>query len=249
MMRTKIVTVCTKDYILGLEVMLQSLTDNNHRVAIEQIPVVVISNDLTEEDLVVSKKIYPHIEIVSFDESKYTHINELKQKQQAFGDYTKYEIFGVDADRLVFLDSDTLILGNIDRLLDCSDDISMVRELYIDQYNTGVMVINKKYLGDHITRHLIELTGYYGITEHLDQDIINLMFYNETVELPLSYNFLKIYHKGLFANSGLAKYVNILHYVVKKPWQNRGIALIEDGSLWLEKYWFDYYARVLKLKN
>lgn len=248
-MRTKIVTVCTKDYIVGLEVMLKSLIDNNNRLVKEQIPVVIISNDITNEDLVVAKKIYSPLEIVKFDQSKYASINELKQKRQAFGDYTKYEVFSVDADRIVFLDTDTVILNDIDYLFDFDGDIGMVRELYIDQYNTGVMVINKNCLGSHITQHLIQLTSYYGITEHLDQDIINFMFYNDIVEIPLAYNFLKIYHKGLFANSGLAKYVKILHYVVKKPWQNKQPVLIEEGSLWLEKYWFDYYARVLKFKN
>ena len=67
--------------------------------------------------------------------------------------------------------------------------------------------------------------------------------------MPLSYNFLKIYHKQIFINTGLPKHVKVLHYVVKKPWQQREPVPLEQGTLWLERYWFDYYSKVLNLKN
>ena len=140
----------------------------------------------------------------------------------AFGYYTKFELFSItDFDKIIFLDSDTLILGNIDYLIDFKDDFGAVRELFIDQHNTGVMVINKKYLNTKITEDLIKLTELYGITEHLDQDIINNYFLDVITDIPISYNFLKIYNKGIFKNLGLPKYVKILHYVVKKPCQNK----------------------------
>ena len=47
----------------------------------------------------------------------------------------------------------TLILGNIDHLIDFKEDFGAVRELYIDQHNTGVMVIGKKYLNPQITQN------------------------------------------------------------------------------------------------
>jgi len=40
------VTVCNKDYLIGFEVMLKSLIDNNPRVIKEDIPFVVILNIL-----------------------------------------------------------------------------------------------------------------------------------------------------------------------------------------------------------
>jgi lipopolysaccharide biosynthesis glycosyltransferase len=243
------VTVCDKHYLIGFEVMLKSLVENNPRVVLEDIPFCIISNDLTEEDLYISKKIHKNIFLKKYDEFKYKKIEELKKQNVSFGDYTKYEIFSVcDVNRIIFLDSDTLILGNIDKLIDFNGDFGAVKELYIDQHNTGVMVIGKKYLNNKITQDLIDLTNIYGITEHLDQDIINYYFQDVISDFPISYNFLKIYNKEIFQNSGIPNHVKILHYVVKKPWQIKPLVMLEEGTLWTEKYWFNYYSKILKLK-
>ena len=71
------VTVCDKEYIIGFEVMLKSLIENNPRVIKENIPFTIISNDLTPDDLIVSKKIHNHIILKTYDSSKYYEIDEL----------------------------------------------------------------------------------------------------------------------------------------------------------------------------
>jgi lipopolysaccharide biosynthesis glycosyltransferase len=243
------VTVCNKEYLIGFEVMLKSLTDNNPRVINDNLPFVIITNDLNPEDLVTSRKIYNNIHIKRYDESKYSQIEELKKQQMAFGDYTKYEIFSLtEFKKIIFLDSDTIILGNIDYLIDFKESFGCVRELFIDQYNTGVMVIGNEYLNPKITEDLINLTNVYGITEHLDQDIINNYFIDVITPIPLEYNYLKIYSKQIFQNTGLPDYVKIIHYVVKKPWQQKPLVFLEEGTLWTERYWFEYYSKVLKYK-
>jgi lipopolysaccharide biosynthesis glycosyltransferase len=243
------VTVCNKEYLIGFEVMLKSLIDNNPRITEENIPFCIISNDITENDLYTSIKIHKNIFLKRYDESKYSQIEELKKKQMAFGDYTKYEIFSIETEsNIIFLDSDTVILGNIDYLIDFKEPFGCVRELFIDQYNTGVMVIGNKYLNPKITEDLINLTNIYGITEHLDQDIINNYFIDVITPIPLEYNYLKIYSKQIFQNTGLPNYVKIIHYVVKKPWQQKPLVILEEGTLWTERYWFEYYSKVLKLK-
>jgi len=242
------VTVCNKDYLIGFEVMLKSLIDNNPRVVNENIPFTIISNDISEDDLFVSKQIHNNIDIKNFNQTKYYEIDELKKIKMAFGDYTKYEIFSIqDTNKIIFLDSDTLILGNIDYLIDFKEDFGAVRELYIDQHNTGVMVIGKKYLNKQITNDLINLTQRYGITEHLDQDIINNYFTDVITDIPISYNYLKIYSKQIFQNTGLPNHIKILHFIVKKPWQNKPLVLLEEGTLWQERYWFEYHSKILKL--
>jgi lipopolysaccharide biosynthesis glycosyltransferase len=244
------VTICNKEYLIGFEVMLKSLVDNNPRVIKEDIPFTIISNDLTSDDLITSRKIHNNILLKTYDSSKYTHIEEMKLKQMAFGDYTKYEIFSIDNfDKIIFLDCDTVILGNINYLIDSQYNFGAVRELYIDQYNTGVMVISKKYLNESITNDLINLTKIYGITEHLDQDIINLYFEDVIKPFPIEYNYLKTYSKDVFKNGGLPKYLKILHFIAKKPWQNKPLVSLEEGTIWQERYWFEYYSKVLKLKH
>lgn len=244
------VTVCNREYLIGFEVMLKSLIDNNPRITNENMVFTVISNDLTLDDLIVSKKIHNNIILKKYDETKYQNIDKLKSEQTGFGDYTKYEIFSlVDFDKIIFLDSDIVILGNIDFLIDYNNFFGSVRELYIDQYNTGVMVINKKYLSEKITSDLINLTLIYGITEHYDQDIINFYFSDVIESIPIEYNYLKTYSKQIFTNTGLPKYIKILHFIVKKPWQNKPLVSLEEGTLWQERYWFEYYSKILKLKN
>lgn len=244
------VTVCNKDYLVGFEVMLKSLLENNPRIKKENFPFIVISNDITEEDLVVSKKIYKNIFIKKFNSESYKQIEDLKKQQKSFGDYTKYEIFSLtEFEKIIFLDSDIVVLGNIDYLIDCDLEFGAVRELYIDQYNTGVMVIHNKFLNEKTINDLIHLTSIYGITEHLDQDIINLYFEDVIESLPIEYNYLKTYSKEIFRNTGLPKYIKILHFIAKKPWQNKPLVFLEEGTIWQEKYWYEYYSKILKLKN
>lgn len=244
------VTVCNKDYLVGFEVMLKSLLENNPRIKKENFPFIVISNDITEEDLVVSKKIYENIFIKKFNSESYKQIEDLKKQQKSFGDYTKYEIFSLtEFEKIIFLDSDIVVLGNIDYLIDCDLEFGAVRELYIDQYNTGVMVIHNKFLNEKTINDLIHLTSIYGITEHLDQDIINLYFEDVIESLPIEYNYLKTYSKEIFRNTGLPKYIKILHFIAKKPWQNKPLVFLEEGTIWQEKYWYEYYSKILKLKN
>jgi len=244
------VSVCNKDYLIGYEVMLKSLIENNPRVIKENIPFIIISNDLTEDDLITSKKIHKNITIKNFDTTKYSEIEKLKEQQMAFGDYTKYEIFSLtEFDKIIFLDSDIVVLGNIDYLIDFKESFGAVRELYIDQYNTGVMVIGKPFLNEKITYDLIHLTTIYGITEHLDQDIIDYYFTDIIKPIPIEYNYLKTYSKQIFQNTGLPKYIKILHFIAKKPWQNKPLVFLEEGTIWTERYWFEYYSKILKLKN
>ena len=244
------VSVCNKDYLIGYEVMLKSLIENNPRVIKENIPFIIISNDLTEDDLITSKKIHKNITIKNFDTTKYSEIEKLKEQQMAFGDYTKYEIFSLtEFDKIIFLDSDIVVLGNIDYLIDFKESFGAVRELYIDQYNTGVMVIGKPFLNEKITYDLIHLTTIYGITEHLDQDIIDYYFTDIIKPIPIEYNYLKTYSKQIFQNTGLPKYIKILHFIAKKPWQNKPLVFLEEGTIWQERYWFEYYSKILKLKN
>ena len=35
----------------------------------------------------------------------------------------------------------------------------------------------------------------------------------------------------------------------KKPWQQKELVSLEEGTLWTERYWLEYYSKILKLKN
>jgi lipopolysaccharide biosynthesis glycosyltransferase len=243
-----IVTTCDRNYLIGFEVMLKSLLETNPRVAEEAIEFRVISNDLSESDLATAMRIHTNVTLQRYDESKYASI-PASDGDRKFGDYSKFEAFKVEADRVVFLDCDTLVLGNIDLLLDFQGGIAAARDLYIDQYNTGVMAMNGDVISEKTFSDLVHLASLFGRTEHLDQDIINKYFHDEMREIPVSYNFLKTYHKPVFRNSEMARHIRILHYIAKKPWQNIQPVALEEGTLWLERCWFDVYARVMRIKS
>jgi lipopolysaccharide biosynthesis glycosyltransferase len=242
------VTTCDRNYLVGLEVMLQSLIDSNPRVSSELMEFVVVSNDLSDADLGLCRSLHPNVKLKRYDTSDYSAIPS-PDGDRRFGDYAKFEAFRMKADKVIFLDCDTLVLGNIDRLIDFDGKMAASRDLYIDQYNTGVMAIGSSALSEKVFFDLVQLASIFGRTEHLDQDIINKYFYEEIEEMPLSYNFLKTYHKPTFRNSELAKHIRILHYIIKKPWQNIQPVALEEGTLWLERYWFDVYAKVLRKKS
>jgi len=123
------------------------------------------------------------------------------------------------------------IHGNIDLLIDFDRPFGATRDPYIDQYNTGVMAIVRELLSEKIFSDFLRLASVFGRTEHLDQDIINKHLRYEVSELPVSYNFLKTYHKPVFRNSELAGHIRILHCIAKKPWQNAQPVALEEGTL------------------
>ncbi len=62
------ITNCDKNYLIGFEVMLKSLIENNPRIEREGYPFIIISNDLTDDDLLTSRKIYNNISLKRYDE-------------------------------------------------------------------------------------------------------------------------------------------------------------------------------------
>jgi lipopolysaccharide biosynthesis glycosyltransferase len=231
-----IATVCDKKFLVGLETMVSSLIRHTPTFKWD---IVVLSPDMVEEDLGRLAKIYPFIRLVRIDTQKYDEINQtlMQQKPGANGAYYKYDVFSLDEyDRVLFLDSDTIIVQDIWELLACKEDIAMVPEMFIDQFNTGVMSISKKYLNADTVKKLIALTRQIGPTDHVDQDIINHFFDGRVKPLSMGFNFLKIYHNYSFMG-GLSPHIKILHYVIHKPWTSYQPLTIEEGCGWLDKYW------------
>jgi lipopolysaccharide biosynthesis glycosyltransferase len=237
-------TVADKNFLIGFEVMLYSFIKNNSWFKEE---VIIVSNDLGEKDLKKIKSFYPKIILKKYDEKKYGEINAVLDFDTKFddkhGSYTKFEIFSLDYERVVFLDSDMLVLENIKELFEeeFKGNIAMVPELKLNQFNTGLMVIKKDFLEENITKNLIEETKKIGLTSHVDQDIINNYFKGKITPIPLQYNFLKDYmrHKGTWTVNA-----KIIHFISKKPWDNN-FKYNKDNlgnaeCIIVEDYWKEY---------
>lgn len=244
-----ICTICDKKFIPGFEVMLKSLLDSNPVISEKkEWDIIVLTNDLQEGDLYRAKALYNDISLQRIDTKKYEEINETLNKTipEANGSYLKFEVFSLEEyDRVLFLDSDLLILQDISELLEMDCDFGACRDLLIEQFNSGVMSIGKKYLGEDKVNDLIELTKTQGPGEHADQDILNLYF-KDYFEIPIYFNFLKTYYNYPFLHKfPIPQHFKILHYIIHKPWiPSQNMREIEIGSEGLNKLWWDCYNKL-----
>jgi lipopolysaccharide biosynthesis glycosyltransferase len=133
------------------------------------------------------------------------------------------EIIPNDIENILYLDSDTLVMGTIDRLpLFLKDKpIYGVRDLCSSKYlnnldfklntyfNSGVLLINTKlWQQDNWQEKIINVTKkYQGKLKYPDQDLLNMAMAGEIGTLPINYNLMAINY--LFNKEELTKFINI----------------------------------------
>ena len=138
--------------------------------------------------------------------------------------YYKLEVFGITGyDRIVALDMDMIVLGDLSELFNCEKPFAAVlgyNAHYDDlrtDINSGVFVVNKEYLTEEHYRNILRIAGHgYSLP---DQKVINKYFKNKIHHLPKIYNvekrmaYTKKYDKEF-------KQAQIIHYVGRKPWED-----------------------------
>lgn len=243
--RKAVAVFADKRFLPGLQVMVHSLLKHTE-LDTTAWELVVLSNDLEDNDLDKVRCMWSNTKIRKFDAAKYAGINQnLKEKMPgANGSYHKFELFGMDEyDKVVALDADLLFLQDVSELFESDASIAAVKEMLIDQFNTGVMVIGKDNLGSHVVDALIEATEILGPREHADQDTISAYFYQEMTELPVVFNFLKTYYNYPFLHKfKFPPHIRVLHFIIHKPWLwDGGMNEIEIGTEQLNQMWVDEF--------
>jgi lipopolysaccharide biosynthesis glycosyltransferase len=225
-------TLTTKSYLIGTTALLKSIVSNNKWFNGD---FVIISNDIDEADIDCLKKIYPNIKRVFIDDSIYGYINEYTDSQLSWKPeiqskfihmYHKFEVFGLsEYDKVVFLDSDTIVLGDIGALFGINCDFAAVKDQSRGDFNSGVMLIGSKYLNNDVKRDMIRLADkmikggniIYDIGSTMtDQSVINEYFGNNYYELPQQFNLFKTD----YVSSSWVANTKIVHYIYRKPWEN-----------------------------
>jgi lipopolysaccharide biosynthesis glycosyltransferase len=270
-MRTKtaICTVVNKIYISGLEVMLKTLITTNPDLLSSNTPLIILKDPtVSDQDLLYCKTIYPNTQIIHIDYTPYKEIcnkfyrhdfeKDTNMVSYCLCGFLKYEIFSINkVDRLVYIDSDCMITGDISYLLNYDKPFGAVREINngttFDEFNTGVMVLNKQYLNrPDITQDLITYTTLLPIVRKLDQIPMNDYFQKEISEIPIEYNFLKLYcsEQTQTRTYHLSSQCKILHYVLDKPWYGfKYPTQLKFPYLYTHEWWVQEYLKVYKHKK
>ncbi|HFH9839983.1 TPA: SP_1767 family glycosyltransferase [Streptococcus suis] len=150
----------------------------------------------------------------------------------------------VKEDKVLYLDCDMVVTKDLTDLFqtDMQDKpLAAVKDLggqvYFDQhvFNAGCLLIdNKQWKAENMTRHLIEMTNeWHDKVSQDDQSILNMVFQDRWLELENEYNFITIHQ--MFSDYPLdhPTYPAIIHYLTeRKPWS------IYTQSLFRDLWWF-----------
>jgi len=249
-----IVTVCNKKFLVGLEVLLKSIKLTNPWY---EGTVYVISDDLTLMDLEYCATLYSCNIIKPIGD--YTNIDNTLKVLDRYNFaplFRKYEVFRLKWSRVLFLDVDLLVIGDIKALFETECDFGAVLDKAIDYryFNTGVMSISKKYLNNEFFNKLMTITPFelknptikpHFNTVPTDNEIIcSLIEKDGSYRFPNKYNTLKFHYKNF--GSQLID-VRIIHYVIKKPWDTEykftHIDEYYNNCPLAESIWNEYYEK------
>lgn len=236
-MKAALCTMLDENFVIGFDVMMKSLKANNPWF---ELPVIVIDLGLTEA---TKARLFTEYgaEFRQPKRKNYAMVNFSKTAERLRATYYKLDVFSYDDfDRIVFIDSDVVITGDILELFDCDRPFAAVRgynaredSLRAD-INSGVFVINKPALGGEY-KNLLRIAER-GFTMP-DQKAINLCFAGEIYHLPKMYNVEKRMIGTQNFKASLAG-ARIIHFVASKPWDE----VREPGFEALEEIWWRYHG-------
>lgn len=236
--RVAFCTVLNDDFVPGFFVTLQSLLDKNPWFNFDYY--VFYSDEysplsLRNRELIHS--IYSNVIFKAIDEDSYAHIWHETKVRLNTPDRLKPAFFIIDAfslydyDRVVALDADLLILGDIEELVNIEEGFSASQAVDYDKkqnrefFNSGVMVINKPILSRDIYEKLLShqiSKNYKRSFGKADQAILNDFFgLNKISLLPERFNTTKRKYRDDWVLDAPAIENGdavILHYVGEKPW-------------------------------
>lgn len=242
-MKIALVSLITEDFYPGFVGFIKSLLVNNPSFNYE---FLLLHEGVTKEFMNRCQVYYSRLKFKKLDLGKYTKIDMSRTHDRLKSTYYKLEIFNlVEYDRIVFIDLDTVVIGNILPLfLDCQDKIygaqayNYIKDNLSNRINSGVMVINKEAINEETYSGLID-TAQKGFSMP-DQKTINIYFKGEISYLGKGFNIEKrMYYSKRYQYGLEYDNIRILHYVSSKPWDIEKEDK-EDFSEW-EKIWHYYY--------
>ena len=248
MKNNAIVTLTSQDFVVGTMVMFYSLLKNSNLDNFT-FDVIYYRNDLdlcqTREKLeFIKNKFNKNCDIV-FTESNIEEYGNLDNTLEKYKKtMSKFLVFSLPYEKIVFLDSDLIILGDLTELFNIKEDFSACHDSGTPtEFNTGVMVVNKNFINKNIIPTLIDYAKNF-FSHRGDQEHINRLVGKNYNKLPAKYNILKTQHRH---NGSWLADARILHYIAQKPWEPYDNSKHYPGNLEctnIEKLWINLYNEI-----
>jgi lipopolysaccharide biosynthesis glycosyltransferase len=235
------VTLLNELFVIGFKTMLNSLLINNTWF---NLPIVILDENLKKETKKDLFKMYNNIYFEPVKKSYYNNVNFSITSRRLRDTYYKLDIFRLEGfDRLIFIDSDVIILKSIKKLFETSEPFAAVRaydasrDILRKDINSGIFVINKQYLNPETYTGVLKI----AMSGHKmpDQATINMFFKNKITFLDKTYNVEK---RMLFSKNYRQVFLNahIIHFVGEKPWDEK-IREAEKQYSSVEQKWWEYH--------
>jgi|GEM_PF-1514017 len=264
-------TVLNDKYIIGFETMLYSFYKNNNWfngdiLIMYDVKYSILSDKSKKE--ILSK--FPNINFLKIDTSKYNKVNMNFIKKNFIPPLIKFEIFGLtNYDKVLYIDSDTLILSSIYELFIRDENIICFtherylvenKEIWNNIYdgtiktniNNGVIFINKNMLNKTHVDGMLNLAYNYDesfphYNKYPDQDIMQEYFIEKNIEVTLGPNTYNTIKRVFYGNNKKVTNEKIIHYIMKKPWNTNEIKYKYINNIWND---YNYeFNELFKMKN
>jgi hypothetical protein len=222
---TAFATVVQGDaWIERFKVTLRSFVAHNPDV---KVPWHVFGNSINEDQQTALSSIYPYLGFHQVAISEYRENGKYSPKYWILEAY-KLEGF----DKVICLDADLLCMGSIDYLLKGSWDMAMVRERRRPCFNSGMVVIGKRFLNQETYQHLLEMQvdkNRFG----RDQQLLNRYFHEElhaVTELDQQFN-------TMISEAGDLNNTVFLHFFLKPDSTSDRLRMRDEHIRLWEKYY------------
>jgi lipopolysaccharide biosynthesis glycosyltransferase len=242
MNKKALVTMMDRNFMKGFRAFWKSFTYFNQWFNYD---FIIIDVGLSAKDRAELKTYYP-VTFHDMDTKQYADINMTRTAEHLQKTYYTFEVFSFNEyERVVFLDMDIVVLGDIKELFEvqigfgaCPGYAHKTDAMRHD-INSGVFSVHRQYLNNETRSGLIR-TSSRGFSMP-DQKAINRYFGHRIYKLDKVYNVEKrMEHSKNFQD--IYESARILHYVGTKPWQAHDPSNdLENSYKKSEAIWHEWY--------
>lgn len=235
---------CDDNFVKFTMVSAQSLMDNADPSRFYHIHVLHagVSDEMKQAMLAMERE---HFQISFDDVTEYLHsISHLLPLRDYYTKTTYFRLFIAemfpDYDKAIYIDSDTIVLGDISQMYDhalgdcyvgaCNDQAMVQTDAYgtyvekvvgVDRnhyFNAGILLINcRQFRARRLLNHFVELLHQVNFVVTQDEDYLNAICKGHVLWLPQDWN-VEMY--GVLPVKEAD--IKIIHYImVSKPWHYR----------------------------